>query len=372
MPDYARNSLLRYRWQGQTMDLRELVGIIRSDTHWYKTEAFRALLCDLRPIVIEAKEVERDLRGAPLSGADLEKANLSGADLLKADLSGAYLKAADLSGANLWGAGLSKAQLQAANFSRANLWGCNLAGADLTEADLSGANLSEADLTGANLLKANLSGTNLRQANLSGANLWETNVSGADFREITYTTDEVVNRMIKWWGPRAVHHIPLFNRLKCVRNWKQVGITNLAGIDTAKMNGSKNPILKRHIDDYQFIQEVKRKTWLHRWLLYPIWKVTSDCGRSLTLWLMWSAAIIGFFWVAYSRYLSNCFGQNHSNWLGIWYFSLMKFTTLGFHTTTIEVGNPSAQTWVMAEMVTGYLMLAILISLLANKFARRA
>jgi hypothetical protein len=372
MPDYAKNSLLRYRWQGQTMDLRELVGIIKSDTNWYKTEAYRAMMTALRPIVVEPKEVERDLRGAPLSGADLGKANLSGADLLKVDLSGAYLRAANLSGANLWGANLSKAQLQSANLSKANLWGCNLSGADLTEADLSGTNLSETNFSGANLWKANLSGANLKQANVSGTNLWETNISGGDFGEIIYTTDQVTNRLVNWWGPRILHRIPLLNHFKCVQNWKEIGVTNLRGIDTTKMNGSKNPILKRHIEDYQYIQEVKRKTWFHRWIFYPIWKATSDCGRSLTLWLMWSAAIVGFFWVAYSRYLSDSFGQAHSKWPGIWYFSLMKFTTLGFHTTTPEVGNPSARTWVMAEMIMGYVMLAILISLLANKFARRA
>src|SRR4030042_5818936 len=122
MPDYARLSLLRYRWQGQTMDLRELIGIIRNDTNWYKAEPYKAMMNALRPIVIETKEVEKDLRGAPLSGADLWKAHLSGADLLKADIFGTFLKGANLSGANLWGANLSKAQLQTANLSRANLW----------------------------------------------------------------------------------------------------------------------------------------------------------------------------------------------------------------------------------------------------------
>lgn len=372
MPDYAKFSLLRYRWVGQTVSLRELISTMKSDPDWHKTETYKSMMDALRPVFVETKGVERDLRGAPLSGADLLRAHLSGADLLKANLSGAYLKEADLSGANVWGADLSKANLRGANLSRANLWECNLSGADLTEADLSGTNLCEANLSGADLWKVNLSGANLREANLSGANLWETDLSGTELEKVIYTTDEVLNRVIKSWVPKILHGIPLLNRFKSLQNWKELGMTTLGGIDTGKMNASKNPVLKRYIEDYQFIQGVKKKSWLHRWIFYPLWKITSDCGRSMTLWLMWSAAIVGFFFVAYSCYLSDCFGHVHSKWLGIWYFSLMKFMTFGLHTLPPEIGNPSARLWVMVETILGYFMLGVLISILANKFARRS
>jgi hypothetical protein len=49
----------------------------------------------------------------------------------------------------------------------------------------------------------------------------------------------------------------------------------------------------------------------------------------------------------------------------------MKFTTLGLHTMTPEIGNASARVWVIAEMIMGYFMLATLISILANEFVRR-
>jgi len=372
MPDYAKFSLLRYRWQGQTMSLRDLIGIIKNDSNWHKTEAYKTMMNALRPIVIETKEVEKDLRGAPLSGADLWKAQLPGADLLKANLSATYLKEANLSGANLWGADLSKAHLRGANLSKTNLWGCNLSGADLTESNLSEANLCEANLSGADLWKVDLSGALLREANLSGANLWGTNLSGADLGIVLYTTDEVLNRLIKWWGPKILHHIPLVSRMKRLQNWQKVGITDFGGIDITKINGSKNPILKRHIEDYQFIQGFKKKSWFHQWIFYPLWKVISDCGRSLLLWVMWSAAIVGFFRVAYSCYLSDYFGQASPKWLGVWYFSLLKFTTLGLHTMTPEIQNTSVRAWAMAEMIMGYLMFGSLISILANKFARRA
>jgi hypothetical protein len=372
MPDYAKFSLLRYRWVGQTTSLRELIGIIKSNPNWQETEVYKTLINALRPIVIETKEVERDLRGAPLSGADLLKAHLAGADLLKANLSGTYLREANLSGTNLWGADLSKANLRAAILSGANLWGCNLSGADLTEANLSGANLCEADLSEADLWKANLSGALLREANLSGTNLWGSNLSGADLRQIFYTTDEVFNRLIKWWVPKALHHIPLLNRMSCLQNWKKVGMTKFIDIDTTKMNGSKNPIMKRHIDDYQYIQGFKKKSRFHQWIFYPLWKVTSDCGRSLLLWLSWSVGLMGLFTVVYYHHMTDWFNQANLNWFSAWYLSVVKFTTLGLGNLILRIDHPAAQAWVIAEVVIGYIMLGGLISILINKLARRA
>jgi hypothetical protein len=357
---------------GQTINLRDLIGILKNDPNWHKAESYKILMNALRPIVIETKEVDRDLRGAPLSGADLLKAHLSGADLLKANLSGTYLREANLSVANLWGADLSKANLRGANLSRANLWGCNLSGADLTEADLSGTNLSEANLSGANLWKTNLSGAILRVANLSGANLWECNLSSAELGEVILTTDEVFNRLIKWWAPKILSHIPFLNRTKPFQNWKKVGMTILSGIDTAKFNGSKNPILKRYIEDYQFIQSFKKKDWFHRWIFYPVWKVTSDCGRSLLLWLIWSVGLMGLFSWVYYYHQGDWFNQVDLNWWNVWYLSLTKFMSLGFGNAPLKIDHYTARVWMMVEVVIGYVMFGGLISILINKLARRA
>jgi hypothetical protein len=372
MADYAKFSLLRYRWVGQTMSLRELIGILKSDPNWHKAEAYKNLMNGLRPIFIEAKEVERDLRGAPLSGADLLKAHMAGADLLKASLIGTYLREANLSGANLWGADLSKANLRGSNLSRANLWGCNLSGADLTEADLSGANLSEANLSEANLWNANLSGAYLKEANLSGANLWETNLSGADLGEVLYTTDEVFNRLMKWWGPKILECIPFLKHMKYVKDWSKVGITDFGSIDTIRMNGSKNPVLRRHIEDYQFIQGFKKKSSFHRWILYPLWKVTSDCGRSLLLWVIWLVGFILLSTVVYYHHRVDWFNQVNLNWFNALYLSVLKFMTLGFKMTTPKMNYSDAQVWMMVESVIAYIIFGGLISILINKVARRA
>jgi hypothetical protein len=345
---------------------------MKSDPNWHRGEAYKSLMNGLRPVFIEAKEVERDLRGAPLSGADLLKAHMAGADLLKANLAGAYLKEANLSGANLWGADLSKANLRGTNLSRANLWGCNLSGADLTEADLSGANLSEANLSGADFWKANLSGAYLREANLSGANFWETNLSGADLGEVLYTTDEVFNRLIKWWGPKILECIPYLKDLKYLRNWRKVSITNFGSIDTIRMNGSKNPVLRRHIEDYQFIQGFKKKSCFHQWILFPLWKVTSDCGRSLLLWLIWLIGFIVLSTVVYYHHRIDWFNQVNLSWSKALNLSLMKFITLGYKMTTPKIDYSNVQVWMMVESVVAYIIFGGLISILISKMARRA
>ncbi len=69
----------------------------------------------------------------------------------------------------------------------------------------------------------------------------------------------------------------------------------------------------------------------------------------------------------------------HSAWfkqevgpLSPWYFSVITFTTLGFGDLTPKPECWQAQAWIMAEVVLGYVMLGGLISIFANKLARRS
>jgi hypothetical protein len=235
---------------------------------------------------------------------------------------------------------------------------------------LSEAGLAYAVLSEANLNKAKLSGAILEHADLSGANLTYADLSETDLTQIKYTTDGVFDRLTKWWIPRMIKKPPWLRQLQCVQKLEPIEITNFRAIDASKLNGSTNPVLKRHIEDYQFILGFKEKTWFHRRLFYPLWKITSDCGRSLLLWLIWSASIAGFFAMVYANHLD--WFRNAVDWFNAIYFSVVTFTTLGLGDVTPNLTNRVAQTWVMAEVIIGYVMLGGLISILANKLARRA
>ena len=360
---------LRRRWIGHREALRELVALMKAGADWSHAEVFLALMQALEPLATGIEEVEMDLRGVSLDGVDLV-----GVDLRFVDLAGANLVEANLTGADLGEANLLSAQMWQVQLCQANLWEADLSDADLRYADLTDASLVEAKLTGANLWEADLSGANLEKADLSGANL----------EGVSYTSDAISNRLIKHWLPAVLGRIPLVGRLAR----KAVGVTHFEYLDTTRIDFSRNAFLKRHIDDYQFIQAFKRRNRTFRWILYPLWKVTSDCGRSIAIWVFWAVAfIIGFSLVyAAAAWLPAPLRQT-VDWAvpqihfaaqkyhqGFWtpvFFSLATFTTSGFYGEA-QLKNAAALFWTSLEVLLGYIMLGGLISIFANKLAQRA
>ena len=249
------------------------------------------------------------------------------------------LSETDLSAANLSGANLSRANLSLANLKKANLRRADLLLADLSWADLSWAKLSEAFLGWANLSAANLSDAKLNAAKLNGAALSRANLNGADLHEA-----EVADIIYK--------------KLKSCR-----------GIRADSCYGSL--LFRRHVMDMSYIEELRGSKW--GWLYWP-WFITSNCGRSFSLWVGWSVffalcfALVFFFGLGKDAFhLGEGLDFNFTTML---YYSVVTFTTLGFGDVT-PITDP-AKWWVMAEVVLGYIMLGGLISIFANKFARRA
>ena len=361
---------LKSRWTEHREALRKLIPVIKREKNWSSSDAYEVLSRALGPPPGDLRVVERDLRGVNLDDVDL-----TGADLRYADLYGANLTEANLSGADLGEANLAMAYLWNANLSGANLWEANLSGADLRYANLSEALLTEAHLPKANLWEADLSGANLEKADLSGANI----------EGVSYTTDGAFNRLKNWWIPRVLCRVPLVRR----HSRKPVGITHLVHLETTKIDFSKNAFLKRDIEDYQFIQALKHRNWSFRWIIYPLWKGTSDCGRSLALWILWAALqIAAFGWIYASSFSSSSSPlpkllswampqiyldpqqYHHGFWTPL-YFSLATFTTSGFY-GAVQLQNAAALFWTSLEVILGYIMLGGLIAVFANKLARRA
>jgi len=266
-----------------------------------------------------------------LQGADLSNANLQGTDLSEANLRGADLSGANLQRANLW----------EANLQGAKLWHANLKGVFLENSNLQEAGLQWANLEGADLDEANLEGAYLWRANLQGASLLEANLQGADLRKADLNQANV--QLVKF-----------DSKTRCI---------SLVGKD---FYGS--PVFRRFVEDSDYLEDFKRR---HP-AIYWIWFVLSDCGRSIALWAAWSLAFAVFFAHVFYRLGQGAIEVAKLPWnfATVFYYSVVTFTTLGFGDVVPKTN--AAAWWVMAEVITGYVMLGGLISIFANKLARRS
>jgi len=269
----------------------------------------------------------KNLAGAQLAGADLEGLDLSKCDLRGADLSGAKAAGANLRGAKLTGANLSR---------------IDLTGADLLGATLDGAVVDHAQLRGVDLTRSSLKGTNLARSDLRDAKLFGAKVAGTNFERSDM-------RGCFLGGMTGYEHA----------EWKNVDIRDIDQHGTY--------LARRFITDQNYIHEFRRRG-LASEIVYRIWWLTSDCGRSALRWGLLTAFLMVSFAKAYT-YVGIDYGSNET-WLSPLYYSVVTITTLGYGdalpTTT------GAQAMSMLEVSIGYVMLGGLLSIFSTKMARRS
>jgi hypothetical protein len=144
-------------------------------------------------------------------------------------------------------------------------------------------------------------------------------------------------------------------------------VTDFSSFNTTTiMDASSNPYLKRYIEDEQWISSWRQRSWW-REVLFLFWELTSHCGRSIGLWAFWSLLIAVVFGFLHTGHIAV---GSVSNWYTPFYFSVVTFTTLGFGDVTPL--DWIGQLWITLEVILGYVMLGGLISIFANKFARRS
>lgn len=277
-----------------------------------------------------------DLHEADLKGLDLRQANLRGVDLNKANL-----KDANLQEANLEDALLEGVNLEAANLTRALLKHASLKNVILDRANLRKANLHFADLYRTSLRAVDFRGADLKGARLSESILMDSDLRNADLTVVNFEDSSVI-------GNRYNSH------------------TSYAG--SSFKNRANDPLFERFLKDQNYINSVrKRNPWLH-----GLWSISSDCGRSLTRWCFWSLFFVFYFSLNFYFLGEDAFVVSHLKWKfsTMVYHSVVTFTTLGFG--DIAPKTETASYWIMAEVVVGYLMLGGLISILADKLARRS
>jgi hypothetical protein len=274
---------------------------------------------------------EADFGAAKLSNANLASANLRNANFAKAHLFDANLNGATLDGADLSEVFAANLILEGATLIQAKLTNAIIRGAESARATLVRANMDDADIS-----NANFEGANLREVNLSGADLYGTNFSDANVGLVTFRKP--------------------FKRT--------------LGARVATCFGS--PLFTREVQDLSYIAEHKKSRPVWAW----IWKVTCNYGRSVPLLSLW---FIGLALIYAAIYTWGCAGalnwdtNSQESGPGFWsafYYSVVTLTTLGF-------GDIVPTIWyskliVMTQVIVGYVLLGLLVSVLADKVARRS
>lgn len=308
-----------------------------------------------------------DLRGIPLSGEDLSQLNLSGFNL----------EGADLSGANLCGTNLSWAAMKACNLFQARLEACEMLDADLTDACLNeckgqGAGFGTANLTGASVIDGDLRKATFTEACLKGADVRASNLQGAslrhcDLRNVDFTRAVLRDVDLKLSDVHRTdfHMADLMGaRIMGLRNYTKanwVG-TDISGID---LRGAY--MIRRHIMDQNYLFEFRSRGRVQN-ILFWLWWLTSDCGRSLLRWGAFMMLVAFLFGVVYG-FVAVDFGPRPTAF-SQFYYSIVTLTTLGYG--DVYPISTAAQIIASIETLLGYIGLGGLLSILSNKMARRA
>jgi hypothetical protein len=147
---------------------------------------------------------------------------------------------------------------------------------------------------------------------------------------------------------------------------------------------ARYPVIARQIRDDIYLMDKrernskmkgKKKCWYKS--LYFLWWLFANYGRSFKRWAVWSLGFALIFAIIFYLY----FLESPSNFQTVYisegfkpfsffYYSVVTFTTLGFGDIVPKCGW--LQLWVMLEVILGYIMLGGLISIFANKLARRS
>lgn len=311
-------------------------------------------------------------RPQDLRGIDLAREDLAGLDLSRCDLSGAHLAQANLSKANLSFCKLGEAVLFEATLTGAELLSADLRGADLNQSKADRAGFGGANLTGmlavaasfegatfskGTLVDADLRGANLADARMQTADLTRANFAKADLRRVDLQESEVGQADFTDADLRGA-------RLKRIAGFEDAA---WIGTDVRDVDFCGAYLVRRHIMDENYLFEFRTRSQLSG-VLFRIWSVTSDCGRSFTRWALWTVLVAVLFGLAYTQ-VDLDYGD-HQTFLSSMYFSVVTLTTLGYG--DVLPASVAAQILSVAEVVLGYVALGGLLSIFASKMSRRA
>jgi len=234
-----------------------------------------------------------DLTGAVLTGANLSQANLCGASLFRTNI-----EKCEFLGANLSVATISESKGDYAGFGNANLTGANLfhssfVGSTFTRADLSKADFRTVNLKDSRLRDANLSHAAFTRANLQNCDLAGSNVVGTSFDDVNFQNAS----------------------LKLMKGYREA---SWIGSDIRNVDFHGAYLIRRYVMDENYLYEFRNQSKGHE-ILYRIWSMTSDCGRSFGRWAIFVLCITFLFSFLYTLVDIN-YGPHEKSFFNSFYF----------------------------------------------------
>jgi uncharacterized protein YjbI with pentapeptide repeats len=257
-----------------------------------------------------------------------------------------------------------------ADFGRAQFSG----EADFADAQFSGAaDFADAQFSGeADFGDAQFSGeADFRGAQFSG----EANFSGAEFHsksffmEVKFEDFNQLNMInTSFYNVFGLLEYIAENRNKFKRSKGIKYLHDTCRPILGEATVSRLPLLSREIKDDVYLMSFKKK---HP-TIHFIWWLFADCGRSFFRWALWSILFAVLFAYLFFSMGTEAFSisELQFSFETMLYYSLVTFTTLGFG--DVIPNTVEASRLVMLEVILGYIMLGGLISILANKLARRS
>lgn len=343
---------LRARWLNKNED-----GVVKRDAALAalreSMSAGRCDMLDLRGISLR----EEDLRGI-----DFSRCDLAGADLTETNLSNSRFAYARLTETQLAGSTLESMQAVGADFSRSNLTDCkgalaSFGACNMTDALFFGAHLNQCTFSKAKLANSDFRTCDLSESRFCDAELEHASFAGAILHHVDFTGSNVTNAVFNDSDLRE-------SILRGLVNYRAATWVNA---DIRQVDFCGAYLLRRHIMDENYLYEFKNHSSAHA-KVYWIWRLTSDCGRSLFRWGLSILAVVLLFAALYTQ-LDIDYGKYKTSLSPI-YFSIVTITTLGYG-DAVPVSVP-AQIACMLEVVAGYMALGGMLSIFANKMARRA
>jgi hypothetical protein len=270
-----------------------------------------------------------------------------------ADFAGAWLKGVDLSHARLNRACLNGADLENANLERAYLCGATFNDSNMHKINLKDAHMADTHLQRANLVDACLRGANLSYSALEGANLHHAALQGADFSYAVVDGRTLLDT----------------EKIDKNTNFTSVGLSSARVKPGLADTLSDNIRRKRWVEWYGQGNVIDRT--MKRLFVLPFWWI-SDYGRSTRRIMLTFFLIAASSTVFYSLYPESL--DNLSSAVGFcrlyraFYFSVITMITLGFGNLNADPASFAGNTVVALQILSGYLILAALVTRISVLF----